>query len=121
MTFYDDAENEAPLDPAAARLRRKLVRLLFVSGGIMVLGLIAVFGAVVYKLNQGGAGRASRLSPAAPIERRVAIPAGDRIVATALDGDRALLTLAAPDGTTSLLLVDLASGAVLGRYSIAPE
>ena len=54
MTSYDDTE--APLDPAAARLRRKLVRLLFVSGGIMMLGLIAVFGAIVYKLNQGGRG-----------------------------------------------------------------
>ncbi len=87
----------------------------------MVLGFIAVFGAIVYKLNQGTAGRANHLSSAAPIEGRIAIPPGDRIVATALNGDRALLTVAAPDGTTSLLLVDLASGAVLGRYSVVPE
>ena len=97
------------------------MRLLFVSGGIMMLGLIAVFGAIVYKLNEGGAGRASRFSASAPVENRVAVPAGFRIVATALDGNRALLTLAAPDGTTSLLLVDLTDGAVLGRYSVAPE
>ena len=38
-----------------------------------------------------------------------------------LDGERALLTLEAPGGSTSLLLVDLASGAVLGRYAIEPE
>jgi len=87
----------------------------------MMLGLIAVFGAIVYKLNEGGAGRASRLSAASPIEGRVAIPAGHRIVATALDGDRALLTLAGPDGATSLLLVDLATGAVVGRYTVGPE
>ena len=55
-------EDEAPLDPAAARLRRKLVRLLFVSGGIMMLGLIAVFAAIVYKLNEGGDGGARRAS-----------------------------------------------------------
>ncbi len=119
MTLYDDTEE--PLDPAAARLRAKLVRLLFVSGGIMVLGLVAVFAAIIYKLNAGGEGAPSKLSAEAPVEGSVAIPAGRRIVSTALDGDRALLTLVAPDGTTSLLLVDLATGAVLGRYSVAPE
>jgi hypothetical protein len=121
MTSYDDSEDLAPLDPAAARLRKKLVRLLFVSGGIMILGLIAVFAAIVYKLNESGAGRGSRISPAAPIEGRVVIPAGQRIVATALDGDRALLTLSGPDGGTSFLLVDLATGAVIGRYSVGSE
>jgi hypothetical protein len=121
MTSYDDAETEAPLDPAAARLRRKLVRLLFVSGGIMMLGLIAVFSTIVYKLNEGAAGRTSRFSAALPVEGRVAIPIGARVVSTALDGDRALLTLSGPDGQTSLLLVDLADGAILGRYAIAPE
>ena len=96
------------------------MRLLFVSGGIMMLGLIAVFAAIVYKLNAGGEGGANRLSGKSPIEGQIAIPAGYRLIATALDGDRALLTLAAPDGSTSLLLVDLASGAPLGRYAVEP-
>ena len=42
MAAYDTEEEEPPLDPAAERLRRKLVRLVMVSGGIMMLGLIAV-------------------------------------------------------------------------------
>ena len=116
MTLYDD-DGEAPLDPAAARLRAKLVRLLIVSGGIMMLGLIAVFAAIVYKLAERG----DRLDPAAPIASELKIPAGSRILSTALDGDRALLTLAAPDGSTSLLLVDLRSGAVLGRYGVTQQ
>ncbi len=86
-----------------------------------MLGLIAVFGAIVYKLNESGAGRASRLSATVPVEGRIAVPAGHRIVAAALEGDRALLTLTGPDGATSLLLVDLASGAVVGRYAVEPE
>ncbi len=121
MTSYDDSEDLTPLDPAAARLRKKLVRLLFVSGGIMMLGLIAVFAAIVYKLTESGAGRGSRLSSATLIESRVLIPAGQRIVGTALDGDRALLTLSGPDGGTSLLLVDLATGTVIGRYSVGSD
>jgi len=119
MTVYDD-EDEKPLDPAAERLRRKMVRLLFVSGGIMVLGLIAVFASIVYKLNERSED-ASALSAASPVDEQIAVPAGHRIVASALDGDRALLTIAAPDGSTSLLLIDLRSGATLGRYTIEPQ
>jgi hypothetical protein len=116
MTSYD-SEDDAPLDPAAERLRRKLVRLLFVSGGIMMLGLIAVFATIVYKVTARGEG-AGRISTASPVEANIAIPLGYKILTTALDGDRALLTLAAPDGSTSLLLVDLSSGAALGRYGV---
>jgi hypothetical protein len=119
MTLYDETD-EAPLDPAAVRLRRKMVRLLFVSGGIMVLGLIAVFAAIVYKLNERAPDSSGAFSAAAPVEGQIVLPAGHRIVSTALDGERALLTLAAPNGTTSLLLIDLSSGATLGRYTTEP-
>ena len=121
MTVYDD-EDEKPLDPAAERLRRKLVRLLFVSGGIMVLGLIAVFASIVYKLNERAPNASSAaFSAASQVEGQIVVPAGYRIVASALDGERALLTLAAPDGATSLLLIDLSTGATLGRYTIDPQ
>jgi len=116
MTSYD-SDGEAPLDPAAERVRRKLVRLLIVSGGIMMLGLIAVFGAIVYKVKASGEG-AVRFSVSSPVEANIAVPPGYRIVATALDGNRALLTLAAPDGSTSLLLVDLGTGAAVGHYTV---
>jgi hypothetical protein len=119
MSVHDDMEAEQPLDPAAERLRRKLVRLLFVSGGIMMLGLIAVFAAIVYKVGQSGT--AGRLGALSPVESAIHVPAGYRLVRAELDGERALLTLEAPGGSTSLFLVDLASGAVLGRYAIEPE
>ena len=111
MASYDEDE-EKPLDPAAERLRRRLARLQVVSGGIMLLGFIAVFASIVYKVNEGGDGVGSG---ATPIEARLEIPAGYRIVGTALDGDRAMLTLAAPDGSTTLVVFDLTSGKTLGR------
>jgi hypothetical protein len=120
MTVYDD-EGEKPLDPAAERLRRKMVRLLFVSGGIMLLGLIAVFASIVYKLNERGADASESFSAGSPVEAEIAIPAGHRIVSTSLGGDRVLITLAAPDGSTSLLLIDLKTGATLGRYATKAE
>ncbi len=118
-----DRDDEAPLDPAAERLRRKLVRLLFVSGGIMALGLIAVFAAIVYKVDGSGLEReaeaAARSAP--PIEAHIAIPAGARLVSTELQGDRALLHLEAPGAASSLIVIDIGSGRVLGRFSLQPE
>jgi hypothetical protein len=122
MSVHD--ENEAPLDAAQERLRRKLVRLLFVSGGIMMLGLIAVFAAIVYKLGDGrGAPQspAGRLSAEAPAEGAIAVPPGYRLIGAALDGDRALLSLEAPDGTSTLLVVDLATGSELARHRLVEE
>jgi hypothetical protein len=122
MSVHD--EQEAPLDAAQERLRRKLVRLLMVSGGIMMLGLIAVFAAIVYKVGEGG--RAPQAADAgfsaqAPAEGSIALPAGYRLSGTALDGDRALLTLEGTDGASVLLLVDLKSGAVLARHRLVEE
>lgn len=122
MTAYASEEEDAPLDPAAERLRRKLVRLLLVSGGIMVLGLIAVFSAIVYKVNGAGAertGLGARL--AGPVSAPIPIPPGTRLVSTALDGDWALLHLEAADGSAALILVDLASGATIGSYPLTPD
>jgi hypothetical protein len=123
MRVHD--EDDAPLDPAQERLRRKLVRLLLVSGGIMFAGLIAVFAAIVYKVSEAGAPAAPRqagsFSPATPLDARIEVPPGYRLAGTALEGDRALLTLAGPDGETLLILVDLGSGAELARYRLVGE
>ncbi|HSG94702.1 MAG TPA: fimbrial protein [Afifellaceae bacterium] len=128
----DDHEAEAPLDPAAERVRRKLVRLLVVSFGIMVLGLGAVIAAIVYKINErnddGGirpdsagsdmAAATSRLNAETAIAGAIDLPAGARIVTSSLDGDKALLTIVLPDGTMQLLVIDLASGKVFVRYDL---
>ena len=99
------------------------MRLLFVSGGIMMLGLIAVFAAIVYKLSAGAPAGPSppALSAAAPAEGSLAVPAGHRLVNASLDGDRALLSLEGPDGSIVLVLVDLATGAELARRTLVDE
>ena len=95
-----------------------MARLVVVSGGIMMLGLIAVFAAIVYKLGQpAGAGDAFA---ARTVEAPIALPRGARVVAADLDGNRALLTVEAETGPM-LLLVDLATGNMLGRYALTPE
>ena len=85
----------------------------------MLLGFIAVFSAIVYKL--GLFGDDGDGAPAgAAFDARVDIPAGARLVSTEMEGNRALLRIEGADGGTSLLLIDLGSGAVLGRFALQP-
>ena len=44
-----DEQDDKPLDPAMEKVRRKMIRLQIVSGLVMFISLMAVFGAVVYK------------------------------------------------------------------------
>lgn len=89
----------------------------------MIAGLIAVFAAIVYKLNENGRATppVARLSADAPAEGRIAVPPGHRLVGAALDGDHALLRLVAPDGASVLLLIDLTTGAELARHRLVEE
>jgi hypothetical protein len=102
-----------------------MVRLLIVSGGIMILGLIAVFAALVYKLGMLGPGDAAATASgdpfrAAVVQAPIALPPGARVVSADLDGSRALLTVEV-DGASALVLIDLATGKTLGRYTLTPE
>ena len=116
-------------------MRRKLIRLLVISFGIMILGLGAVIAAIVYKINErndaadiraGAAADASesaksatgRLSVETAIAGAIDLPAGARILAASLDGDHALMTLALADGTMQLLVIDLPTGKVFVRYDL---
>jgi hypothetical protein len=123
MVDRDREEEGAPLDPAVERVRRKLARLLIASFGVMFLGLIAVFAVIVYRLNAPtgdpniSADAAIRLPPG---DVAIRLPAGARVVSTALDDGRALLQIDGPSGA-ELLLVDLSDGSILARYQLAPE
>ena len=112
MTISDEDEAEAPLDPAVERLRRKMVRLLAVSIGVMMIGVMAVLAAVVYKaMGSGGA--------AAPdgAEIALALPAGADVRSISLDGDRALVHAVTAEGSR-LYLIGLGDGAILATYTL---
>lgn len=113
-------------------MRRKLIRLLVASFGIMILGLAAVIAAIVYKINERNDGAdirpagavtssvtgTGRLSAETTIAGAIDLPAGARILASSLDGDHALITVALPDGAMQLLVVDLPTGKVFVRYDL---
>ncbi|WP_442880054.1 hypothetical protein [Aurantimonas sp. A2-1-M11] len=110
MTIDDQDEIEQPLDPATERLRRKMVRLLVVSIGIMTIGLMAVLAAVVYRA-------AGTDAPLAGIEATIALPAGSEVLESSLDGEQALLRVRT-GSQVSLYLISLADGSVTARYAL---
>jgi hypothetical protein len=93
----EDDLDEKPLDPEMEKVRRKMVRLLAVSIGIMFIGLMTVLGAIVYKFTQADepaagagqvAGSAGSVPSDAPVEGVAALPAGFVVESVSLDGNR---------------------------------
>ena len=107
-----EIEDEKPLDPAIEAVRKRLARLMVVSIGIMMVGLLAVLGAIVYKAYGTG-------SAVVASQGTLAIPAGMIVVDQSLDGDCIALRLRGPDGAETIMLFSLSNGAVTGTWPIA--
>ncbi len=109
----DLTDDEKPLDPEIEAIRRRMLRLLMISGGIMFIGLMTVLIAIVYKINQSSESSAARLVT----EAELALPAGSSITDTALADGRLMLTLKLQDGSTAIHIYNR-DGAVAARYSV---
>jgi hypothetical protein len=86
----------------------------------MLLGLIAVFAAIVYRLGDEPAAPPPGADGPASVPVAVPVPAGARVVFTGLDGNRLLIRLALPDGATRLIVLDARSGAVQTQVELRP-
>ncbi|MCV0426282.1 MAG: hypothetical protein K5905_12470 [Roseibium sp.] len=107
--YRDEGQEEAPLDPAAQRVQAKLKRLLLGSSLIMFAGFIAVFAAILYKINTYEADP----SEAVFASSVVVGPDAEVIQATLTDG--VLLVLVREGSKTALLRVDAVTGKQLSR------
>lgn len=122
-----DEEDEKPLDPAMERVRRKMVRLLVISIGIMMAGLMAVLYAIVYKVTN----RSDEVDavpaevnkqlvlPGSGFSANLDLPEGSMVVSHNIDGRRLSILTQAPDGSQSIHIVDLAEGAMIGRVELS--
>lgn len=114
--------DEKPLDPEMEKVRRKMVRLLAVSIGIMFIGLMTVLGALVYKFTRtddtaasmAAASSASVTVPSdAPVEGVASLPEGFVIESVALDGARVGFFGRAADGSRRLIVHDISVGRIV--------
>ena len=119
-----DNDDEKPLDPAAERVRRKLVRFMAINLGILFLALMAVVAALVYKsmtVPPEAPTVASDLPSANLTSGRIVLPAGARLVSQSLSGNLLSLHVALVQGGEAILIYDAAQGRVIARHELAAE
>lgn len=122
-------DEDEPLDPVMERVRVKMVRLLGISIGLMLLALITVLGAVVYKINQDSDAEDTQTDASVPVNQGIAnpmlaeevdveLPTGAIVITSALSGSRLMLNLLMGDGAQQVWIIDLQSGDVISRVTI---
>jgi Family of unknown function (DUF6476) len=95
----------------------RALKILVVVMGVMLIGGFAALVAVI-------AGRAAR-GPGATVahtlaDGRIDIPRGAHIEAMTVAADRLILALVLPEGRRQLVVIDLASGTLLGTIDLQP-
>jgi hypothetical protein len=117
QTFESAAfDEEEPLDPTLERVQARLRRLMLIAGLTLGLGILAVLGAMLYRIN-GLSTTARPLAAGAAVAVDLAaagLPADARLVSSALDGDRVALTYEGAAGN-QVVIIDVRSAVVVGR------
>lgn len=127
MAHLDDEQEEKPLDPAMESVRRKMIKLQLVSGGIMLLMFMAVLAAIVYKITRTDetvqpASPSSLAIPSdQPISATASLPAGFTVLSTDLSGSQILFYGAMADGTRKALVFDLSVGRIIADIAVAGD
>jgi len=117
-----DDQEEKPLDPAMESVRRKMVRLQIVSGAIMFVSLMAVFGAVVYKTMRSEptapAVTASGVPSDAPLAATVSLPLGFKVQSTSFSSGQILFYGETAEGRNKALVFDLKTGRTVADVTV---
>lgn len=120
-----DDQEEKPLDPVMENVRRKMIRLQLVSGGIMLLMFMAVLAAIVYKITtrdgkpQAAGASSSLVIPSdAPVKATAALPDGFAVSAVSQSNGQILFYGVMPDGARRAFLFDIATGRTVAEIDI---
>ncbi len=128
MSKKKEQEDEQPLDPATEKVRVKLVRFGAVFMGLNILALMAVLGAIVYKIGGFGAdaetdegssdvsGAGTILSAADPLDRSISLPENARILAASMQENQVSVTLMLESGKRELRVFSVSDGVLLARF-----
>ena len=106
------ADDEAPLDPAAARIVAKVRWLMLISGVTTLVAIAAVVGVIGY--------RVFKAEGSAPAEVTALLPKGAHVIATAIAGDRIAVTVDI-GGAIEIRTFDAKTLKPTGRLKFATE
>jgi hypothetical protein len=106
------ADDEAPLDPAAARIVAKVRWLMLIAGATTLLAIAAVIGVIGY--------RVFKAEGSAAADMTALLPKGARVIATAVAEDRIAVTLDV-GGAIEIRTFDAKTLKPTGRLRFATE
>jgi hypothetical protein len=119
MVSPSPQDGDKPIDPAFLRVQARLRRLMLIAGLTLGLGIVAVLAAVLYR-----AFSTVPTIPAAPAVTSarltlsdLGLPADARLMSSASDGARLVLTYAHAGGNT-LIFVDPRRLTLMGRLDL---
>lgn len=122
-------DDEKPLDPATEKVRKRLAKYGAIFMGFNMLALMAVLGALVYKLGGFGENKSQIVGSAsdssqvgAPIEPNfdtfIDLPDGATIINASQNGNQILLNLRFLDNKAALWIYDISSQSIIGKISV---
>ena len=117
-------QEDKPLDPVMENVRRKMMRLQLVSGGIMLLMFMAVLAAIVYKINardgkpEAVAASGALVPSEAPVKATAALPDGFAVSAVSQSDGQILFYGVLADGVRKALLFDIAAGRIVAEIDV---
>jgi hypothetical protein len=108
------ADDDKPLDPAAARMVAKVRWLMLISGVTTMVAIAAVIGVIGYRVFKADG------SAASGVDVTALLPKGARIVTTAVAEDRVAVTIDV-GGAIEIRTFDLRTLKPTGRLRFATE
>ncbi|ODT21068.1 MAG: fimbrial protein [Kaistia sp. SCN 65-12] len=123
---HHDEEDEKPLDPAVERVRKKLVRFAVINIGLLLVAVMAVAGALVYKsrTTQTAVPAVGGDIPAPAggvLSGDIVLPAGAKIVSQSISGGRISLDAELADGSRTIFVYDLAERRIIGQFAVKAQ
>jgi hypothetical protein len=121
----NDDQEDKPLDPVMENVRRKMMRLQLVSGGIMLLMFMAVLAAIVYKINtrdgkpQAATASGTLVPSDAPVKATATLPDGFAVSAVSQSDGQILFYGVTVAGARKALLFDIAAGRIVAEIDVA--
>ena len=106
------ADDEAPLDPAAARIVAKVRWLMLIAGATTLVAIAAVIGVIGY--------RVFKAEGSAPADVTALLPKGARVISAAVADDRIAVTLDV-GGAIEIRTFDAKTLKPTGRLRFATE
>ena len=119
----DDEDQEKPLDPEIEKVRGRLIRFMAINLGLLLLALMVVIAAIVYKSRKVPPANPPLASDiqvpgGEPLAEDIVLPVGAKVISQSLSGNRISIDAELADGSRAIFVYDMAERRMIGRFAI---